>query len=111
MGSVQDIASGASGQREASVHECVLCHRVHVVYGEHQESTEWEQITNFVRHYWVRSPDFMTVADTVCDECSIYHRQLMTHGRSVQKPEASIFTAPSSLRETVSMGLSDLCQP
>jgi hypothetical protein len=110
MGSVEDIAPGASGQREASVHECVLCHRVRVVYGEHQESTEWEQITNFVRHYWVRSPDFSTVVDTFCDGCTLYYYQLMKYGQSTREPEASIFTAPSSVQETVSMGLSDLCQ-
>jgi hypothetical protein len=81
MGSVQDIQPGASGQREASVHQCLLCHRVHVVYGDHQEGTEWEQVTSFVRHYWVRSPDF-AVFDTYCDECTVFYRRLLIYALS-----------------------------
>ena len=78
MGSVQDIRPGAPGRREAAVHKCVLCHRVRVIYGDHQEGTEWEQMTNFVSHYWVRSPDF-AVTDTYCDECTAFCRQLLIY--------------------------------
>ena len=109
MGSARDSSSMTLGHEDTHVLQCLLCHRVRLMYREHRVATEWERMTEFLSHYWLRFPDFVGI-DTYCEECTVYYRQLMTYGQPVQKPEAPTFAAPSSVQETVSMGLRDLCQ-
>jgi len=89
MGSAQDCPPGASGLGEASLYQCLLCHRVRLVYGYTQKPTDWEQTANLMNHSRLRCPEF-PVIDTYCDGCIVYYDQLMTYGKSCPTPEDSI---------------------
>lgn len=110
MGSAQDISRRNVEQEDTHVLQCLLCHRVRLIDREHEGATEWERMTEFLNHDWLRFPDFIGI-DTYCEECTVYYHQLMTYGQPAQAPEPSIITAPRSVQETVRIGLRELCQP
>lgn len=112
MGSVGNTFGGAVREEDTQVLRCLLCHRARLIYRECQGTTEWETMTEFLSHYWLRFPDFIGI-DTYCDECTVYYHQLMTYGQSAQghEHEASLITNPSSRQKTIPMGVGDLCQP
>jgi hypothetical protein len=88
MGFAQDCPPDASGFGEASLYQCLLCHRVRLVYEKPQKTTDWEQMTNVLNHSWLRHPEF-PVIDTYCDGCTVYYHQLMTYGKSYPTSEES----------------------
>ena len=109
MGSARDISRKNLGHEDTHVLQCLLCHRVRLMYREHRVATEWESMIEFLGHYWLRFPDFVGI-DTYCDECTVYYHQLLTYGQPAQDSEASVIPTPSSMRETVSMRSRESCQ-